>query len=65
MGAVVQGHLEDLRQVEDLAISRLGDLCAAAKAVRNDEDVLIRLADGREREHVSLRESMRVGEVAA
>jgi hypothetical protein len=48
MRAGVQGHLEDLRQVQGLAVSGLGNLFATAKAVRNDEGILISLADGRE-----------------
>src|SRR5262249_51567619 len=46
MRAVVQGHLEDLRQMQGLAVSGLGDLFAAAKAVRYDERLLVGLAYG-------------------
>src|SRR5262245_59610097 len=46
MRAVVQGHLEDLRQMQCLAVSGLSDLFAAAKAVRDDERLLVSLAYG-------------------
>src|SRR5215470_2491326 len=46
MGAVVQGHLENLRQMQGLAVSGLGDLSAAAKAIRYDERLLVGLAYG-------------------
>lgn len=48
MRAIVQGHLEDLCQVQGLAVGSLGNLFATAKAVRNDEGILISLAAGRE-----------------
>ena len=48
MRAAVQGHLENLRQVQGLAVSGLGNLFATAKAVRNDEGLLSNLAHGRE-----------------
>jgi hypothetical protein len=36
LGAVMQGHLEHLRQMQGLAVGSLGNLFAAAKAVRNE-----------------------------
>ena len=48
LGAIVHGHLEDLRQVQGLAVGGLGNLLAATKAVRDDERLLVSLAHGRE-----------------